>query len=163
MATTVIAEPPIELVKVPSSSAPVAEWEESTARPAATDAVVEASRLADAGAPDGGYGWTVVFACAIITFWFMGTTYSWGVIQDALVQEGLSTPSTLSFVGSTAIAGTAAFAVPNARLIRTIGARKTAFLGISVMGLAQFLSSFTMKSIGGLVFTAGVVMGYGVR
>ena len=49
--------------------------------------------------PDGGYGWAVVAGCATLTFWFGGTTYSWGVMQAALSARGLSSASTLAFIG----------------------------------------------------------------
>jgi len=39
--------------------------------------ILAASRLADSTVPEGGYGWVVIFACSVITFWFVGTTYSW--------------------------------------------------------------------------------------
>lgn len=34
-----------------------------------SDNVLEASRLADSAVPDGGYGWVVVGACAVIAWW----------------------------------------------------------------------------------------------
>jgi hypothetical protein len=46
------------------------------------DAVIAQSQLADATVPDGGYGWVIVTCCAIITWWFVGTTYCWGVIKE---------------------------------------------------------------------------------
>ena len=145
-----------------STATELPDWNASTSVPA-VDTIVEASRLADESAPDGGYGWVIVAACSVMTFWFVGTTYSWGVIQDALVDSGLSKPSTLAFVGSLAVACNAAFAIVNARLVRAIGARKVAFLGIVLMGVGQILSGWVLKSVAGLFITAGCVMGYGVR
>ena len=40
-----------------------------------TTNVLAASRQADEAVPDGGYGWVIVTGCAIMTFWFVGTTY----------------------------------------------------------------------------------------
>jgi len=137
------------------------DWNAST-RISAADNVVEASRLADESAPEGGYGWVIVAACSLLTFWFVGTTYSWGVIQDALVEAKLSKASTLAFIGSLAVACNAAFAVINGRLVRAIGARNVAFLGVFLMGLGQILSGWALKSVAGLFITAGCVMGYGV-
>ena len=56
--------------------------------------------------PDGGYGWTVVFACSVVTFMMTGWSGSWGVMQTALFQTYPSQASTtsLSFVGSLSIA-----------------------------------------------------------
>ncbi|KAK5046184.1 hypothetical protein LTR84_008641 [Exophiala bonariae] len=124
--------------------------------------VTEASRLADETAPDGGYGWIIVAACSLLTFFFVGTTYSWGVIQDALVEANLSKASTLAFVGSLAVACNSAFAVINGRLVRAIGARKVAFLGVFLMGVGQITSGWALKSVAGLFITAGCLMGYGV-
>ena len=64
-----------------------------------TDDVAEASRLVDAGVPEGGYGWVAVAGGGMMCFWYVGLTYCWGVIQSALVKEGLASASTLSFVG----------------------------------------------------------------
>ena len=138
------------------------DWNAATGQPG-DDTVIEASRIADESAPDGGYGWVIVAACSLMTFWFVGTTYSWGVIQEVLVEDGLAKASTLAFVGSLAVACIAAFAIVNARLVRAIGARKAAFVGILLMGLGQILSGWAMKSIAGLFITQGLVMGYGVR
>ncbi|KPI40213.1 putative transporter MCH2 [Cyphellophora attinorum] len=109
-------------------------WQAST-QPTDPDNVFEASRIADAAVPDGGYGWVIVTASSVVCFWFVGTTYSWGVIQTALFNQKVASASTLAFVGSLAIACNAAFAIPNGRLTRAIG---------------------------GLFVCAGLMMGYGV-
>ena len=127
------------------------------------DTIIAASRLADAEVPDGGYGWVVIFACSVLTFWFVGTTYSWGIIQAVLVERKLSSPSTISFVGSLTCACISFLALLNARLIRRIGARNTALLGVLFLGVGEILSGFTTRSVGGLFFTAGIVMGLGAR
>ncbi|KAK0100392.1 hypothetical protein ONS95_008347 [Cadophora gregata] len=129
----------------------------------AADAIIAESRLADALVPDGGYGWIVILACSILTFWFVGTSYSWGVIQAALVEKNLSNPASLSFVGSLTAACISFFALVNARIVRWIGARWTAVVGVLALGLGGVLSGFSTGSVGGLFFTAGVVMGVGCR
>lgn len=141
----------------------LATWNASTSLTAETDNVVLASQATDATAPDGGYGWIIVAACSVITFWFVGTTYSWGVIQEGLVDSGLAKPSILAFVGSLTVGCNAAFALVNSRLMRSIGARNLAYLGISLMGVGQILSGWALKSVAGLFVTSGFVMGYGVR
>ncbi|KAH8663660.1 major facilitator superfamily domain-containing protein [Tricladium varicosporioides] len=127
--------------------------------PTHPDAIIAASRLHDASVPDGGYGWVVIFACSIITFWFVGTTYAWGIMQAALVARNLSSPSTISFVGSLVCASISVLALVNARIIRRIGARNTGLLGVGFLGTGEVLSGWTTGSIGGLFVTAGVVMG----
>jgi Na+/melibiose symporter-like transporter len=57
----------------------------------------------------------------------------------------------------------AILAIANARLIRWLGAQRTALLGISLLGVGELSASFTTKSIAGLFITAGVIMGVGVR
>lgn len=113
--------------------------------------------------PDGGYGWTVIVACAVITWWFVGTTYSWGVIQAALVGEGLADASTLSFVGSLTVACIAILAIASAKLVSVIGARNSGLLGIGLLGLGELLGSLTTQNVGGLFATVGVLMGIGTR
>ena len=128
--------------------------------PAPTD-VVTASRLADSTVPDGGYGWIVVVGCSLVTFWFVGTSYCWGVIQAALVAEQLSSPTTLSFVGSLYVSCVATLALVNARVIRALGAQWTGLLGIGLLGLGEIASSFSTRNIGGLFVCTGVIMGVG--
>ncbi|KAJ6617096.1 major facilitator superfamily domain-containing protein [Mycena sp. CBHHK59/15] len=115
----------------------------------------------DSQVPDGGYGWIVVFGCAVLTWWFVGTSYSWGLIQAALVKQGLSSASTLSFVGSSTVACISGLALINARVIRFLGAQRTALLGISLLGVGEILSGFATLNIGALFVTAGAVMGVG--
>lgn len=112
---------------------------------------------------DGGYGWVVVTACAMMTFCFVGVTYSWGIFQSALVDQGLSTPATLSFVGSSTVACIAIFAILNARLLNAIGARAVAILGVILLGGGEILSSFSLHSVAGLFVTVGGIMGIGAR
>ncbi|KAL2815650.1 MFS general substrate transporter [Aspergillus cavernicola] len=130
--------------------------------PLEPDETMQASLAADSEVPDGGYGWVVIFSCAVITWWFIGTSYSWGVLQAALVKDGVSSSSTLAFVGSLAVACISFLGILNARLIRLLGTRMCAMLGVALLGTGEILSGFAMKSIGGLFVTAGAVMGVGI-
>ncbi|KAI1277518.1 major facilitator superfamily domain-containing protein [Xylaria sp. FL0933] len=125
------------------------------------DPVLEASRLADSDVPDGGYGWVVVASCAVLSWWTIGTSYSWGIIQGALVQDGLSSPAVLSFVGALGPTLLAAVAILNSRIMRMIGVRYTGMLGIFLIGLAEILASFAVNSVPGLFITEGVLLGLG--
>ena len=126
------------------------------------DPILAASRLADSTVPDGGHGWVVVFGCAVVSWWFVGTSYSWGVIQGALVEGGLSSPAILSFVGSLSAALISALAVVNGRVVRAVGSQWTAVVGVALLGLAEILSSFAVDNVAGLFFTSGVVLGLGM-
>jgi len=126
------------------------------------DAVLEASRLADSTVPDGGYGWVVVASCFVVSWWFVGTSYSWGVIQDALVADGVASPALLSFVGSLSAALISALAVVNGRVVRAVGTRPTALLGVGLLGLSELLSSFSVRNAAGLFLTSGVILGLGM-
>ncbi|KAK2686578.1 hypothetical protein QWA68_015334 [Fusarium oxysporum] len=125
------------------------------------NAVPNAAVVHETTVPDGGYGWIAVFGCAVITWWFVGTTYSWGVIQTALVEEGVSGASTLSFVGSLTVACIAILAVANARIVSGIGAQKLAFLGVTLLGSGEILAASAVDNVGVLFATVGVVMGVG--
>lgn len=128
-----------------------------------SDTALQASLAADSTVPDGGYGWVVIFGCSVITWWFVGTTYSWGLLQASLIKQNLSSPSTLSFVGSLTVTCIAVLALVNARVIRALGARNTGLLGVSFGGMGEILSGFSTRNIGGLFVTTGVIMGIGTR
>lgn len=125
------------------------------------DPILAASRLADSSVPDGGRGWVVIGAAAVVMWWFGGTSYSWGVVQGALVAEGVGSPATLAFVGSLAISLISAMAIVNSRLVRQVGTQRTALLGIACIGFGQILGSFALRNVAGLFLTSGVVFGIG--
>ncbi|KAJ6527092.1 monocarboxylate transporter [Mycena capillaripes] len=151
-------------VPVPSSGSSIELERRSNAsrvasEPRATPAPTH--NISDSQVPDGGYGWAVVFGCAVLTWWFGGITYSWGIIQAALVKQGLSSTSTLAFVGSSTAACISGLGLINARVIRFLGARRTGLLGISLIGLGEILSGFSALNIGALFITSGVIVGVG--
>lgn len=131
------------------------------APPPEQDEVMQQSLLADSQVPDGGYGWILIFACAVVTWWFVGVSYTWGVMQAALVGSKGYSSSTLAFVGSLCPACISLLAVPNATVIRVIGARITALLGITLLGLGSILSGFATGSVAGLFMTWGFLGGLG--
>jgi hypothetical protein len=134
--------------------------------PTNPDTIIRASLLADSQVPDGGYGWVVISACSVLTFWFVGTTYSWGVLQAALAEQHLSAPSTLAFIGSLTATFISLLAIVNARMIRAMGARNAGLAGVAgvaLLGAGGILSGFSTGNLGGLFVTTGVIEGVGTR
>ena len=113
--------------------------------------------------PDGGYGWTVVFACSVVTFMINGWSGSWGVMQTAILQKYQSQGSTtsLSFVGSLSIALCVALGLASVRMSQLIGGRYSMLIGVLMMSFGMLFSSFTVGNLGGLFVTAGVSTGLG--
>lgn len=111
--------------------------------------------------PDGGYGWTVVFACSYLLFWINGYTTSWGVLQTALLKSSILKVDvlTITFVGSLNVACMVAFGLASVRLMKTFGVRHACLTAIVLFGLAPILVSFTLDNIGGLFCTAGALVG----
>ncbi|TLD14588.1 hypothetical protein PspLS_11007 [Pyricularia sp. CBS 133598] len=130
--------------------------------PAPLDPILEASRQADSQVPEGGYGWVVAGCCFVLSFWIVGITYSWGVMQAVLTARGLASPSTLSFAGSLAPSLISAMAVINAQVFRKIGARLMAASGIFLLGLGMILAGFAIDNVPGLFLTNGVIVGLGM-
>jgi len=97
----------------------------------------------------------------IARFFFSGSSYSFGVIQAALVREGLAPPSTLAFVGSLAASCLSVFAIPNSKLIRHYGAKKVLLAGATLLGLGMISASFAVKNVAALFVTSGVITGIG--
>lgn len=95
------------------------------------------------------------------SFFHAGSTYSFGVIQAALVREGLAPPSTLAFVGSLANACLSIFAIPNSNLIKRYGAKRVLMAGLTIKGVSEIIASFTTTNVAGLFVTSGLLTGIG--
>lgn len=157
--TSFASEAHIGLSHIPraASSAP------STSLDAEPFDIVEASRLADAEVPDGGDGWVVIAGCSVVTWWYLGMSYSWGIVQAALVERQLAPASTLSWIGSLCVTFNSIGALVWATFIRKVGTRQAALCGVCCLGLGSILSGFCTENVGGLFFTSGVLMGLGTR
>lgn len=125
------------------------------------NAVLQASLASDQSAPNGGYGWAIVIAGAMMMWWASGTTYAWGVIQRKLVENQLEGPAVLSFIGSLQAAMVSVAAMFWAYLMRYIGARYVGMAGMATMALSELLASFCTHNVGGLFFTFGFLCGAG--
>ena len=112
---------------------------------------------------DGGYGWVIVFACFVQTFWVNAWTGSWGILQAALLAQNTMRDvpaSTLSFVGSVGLSLTVALGLACVWLAGVIGARWSTLLGISLFSASTLVGSFTVRNVGGL-FVSGTLYGLG--
>ena len=126
------------------------------------DDALEASRVADSTVPDGGYGWVIIAGCAIVAWWNIGVSYTWGVYQTALLERGVGSALVLSFCGSLSPAIMSALAMLNARAMRSLGTRKLAITGITCNALSQIGASFVTHNVVGLFFLPGVLLGIGM-
>ena len=113
--------------------------------------------------PDGGYGWVIVFSCSWLTFLFFGVTGAWGVIQTALLETSLNNvaTSTVTFIGSLGLGCVVGLSLLGTSLMRVVGARAAAMLGILLLGLGEIASGWTISNVGGLFGTSGVLVGVG--
>ncbi|POR31510.1 Uncharacterized protein TPAR_08278 [Tolypocladium paradoxum] len=127
----------------------------------ADDTIVAPSDAAEA-IPDGGYGWIVVFACFVQTFWVNAWTGSWGILQTALLKTTMRhvPASTLSFVGSLGLALTVGLCLVCVRLAQMIGAKWTTLMGITLFGASNIIGGFSVSNVGGL-FVTGILYGVG--
>ncbi|KAG5655549.1 hypothetical protein KAF25_003886 [Fusarium avenaceum] len=126
------------------------------------DPALEESRIADSTVPDGGYGWVVIIACAVVAWWVIGLSYVWGVYQSALVERNVGSPLALSFCGSLSPALMATVGMLVSRMLRSFGTRKLSFAGIILMALSLIGASFVTDHLIGLVFLPGVPLGLGM-
>lgn len=113
--------------------------------------------------PDGGYGWIVVFSCFWTSLLGVGFAGSWGVVQAALLESSLkgTSTATVTFVGSLGLACMVALALLASSLMRAIGGRMTAGLGVALLGAGEITSSWTTSNVGGLFGTSGILIGAG--
>lgn len=113
--------------------------------------------------PNGGYGWIVVAAASIMTFWLNAMVNCWGVLQTALLNSTLSgvPTSTVSFVGSFNLMCGALFGIAITRLTYHFGSQAMGLAGIALVGLGLLAASWSTKNIGGLFATVGLMAGVG--
>ncbi|KAI5479812.1 hypothetical protein MNV49_002624 [Pseudohyphozyma bogoriensis] len=112
--------------------------------------------------PDGGIqAWLQVVFGFFMFFTTIGSVYSWGVVQDALVEEGLSSSSTLAFVGSTQAVMQALLAIPFTGFVRRYGPRPACLVAATCTVVGPVIAGSSTHSVIGLVFGQGVIFGIG--
>ena len=106
-------------------------------------------------------GWLAVAAGSAIFFVYLGLRYSYGILQLHLVESRLSSVATLSFVGSVAAAISPLTSMMVARIIGKIGYRATAIIGSLLLGLGEFTTGWSTKSLPAMFATQGFLCGMG--
>jgi hypothetical protein len=106
-------------------------------------------------------GWIAVAAAACSLFVYLGVVYSWGIMQVRLVDVTGTSLTTLTFVGSLATSFMISLSILSGMAVRRLGYQKTAFAGGLLMGLGEFLASWTTKHVGALFVFHGVIFGIG--
>ncbi|CAI6096011.1 unnamed protein product [Clonostachys chloroleuca] len=111
--------------------------------------------------PDGGYGWTIVGASAVLTFWVNGYTTVWGIFQNAIITStNVQTDlRTITFVGSSFMACIVAFGLLSVRLMRPFGVRSLSVAAAAIFGIGLIATSFVLESVGRLFCIAGALIG----
>ncbi|XP_030377728.1 monocarboxylate transporter 14-like [Scaptodrosophila lebanonensis] len=112
-------------------------------------------------APDGGYGWVVVFASLVISFIADGLSFSYGLINTELLHYFGESPSKTAWIGSLFFSVPLLMGPVWSNLVDKYGCRKMTIFGgvVSVFGLA--LSSIC-NSIEMLMMTFGLISGLGL-
>ncbi|KAH7121600.1 major facilitator superfamily domain-containing protein [Dactylonectria macrodidyma] len=110
---------------------------------------------------DGLRGWITVAAAACSMFFYLGVIYAWGIMQVRLVETTSSSLTTLTFVGSLATSFMISISIISGIAVRKFGYQKTALAGGFLMGLGEFLASWTTKHVGALFVLHGIFFGVG--
>jgi hypothetical protein len=124
--------------------------------------ITAALAFAEASFPDGGReAWVQVVCCSVIFFFFVGGLFSWGVLQDALLQTGVANAALLSLVGALGPSLEVGLAIPASMFGTRYSLNRAAGLGSLLCGLSLILASFTTHNYGGLLVTQGIMFGCG--
>lgn len=82
-------------------------------------------------------------------------------MQVRLVEVTGTNLTTLTFVGSLATSFMISLSILSGIAVRKLGYQKTALAGGVLMGLGEFLASWTTKHVGALFVFHGVIFGIG--
>ena len=113
-------------------------------------------------AEDGGKtGWMVVAGASTMFFVTLGLVYSFGVMQDELVNRGVASSSTLGWVSSVTVVQNSLLSFPCNSVVRRFGNRRAGFIGALLVGTGYLSTSWTFHSVPALFIAQGIFgLGY---
>ncbi|TGZ56260.1 hypothetical protein CRM22_010187 [Opisthorchis felineus] len=121
---------------------------------------ISASQLSLPEAPDGGWGWVIVFAAFMVHMITEGVIVSFGIFIEDLAEEFEESMSATSWVGSFSYGIPALVTPVSSFFLNRFGCRITCMLGALISALGCLAGCFT-NSLLALVFTFGILSGLG--
>lgn len=118
-------------------------------------------QFAEARPPDGGWGWVVVAAAFMVNLIADGITFSFGVIYVEFLNYFGEGKSKTAWIGSLFMAMPLLSGPVASFLTDRYGCRRVSIAGSILATVGFVISSFT-SSMGVLIFTFGVVAGFGL-
>ncbi|XP_076248341.1 monocarboxylate transporter 9 [Calliopsis andreniformis] len=118
-------------------------------------------QLCEATPPDGGWGWVVVAASFMVNLIADGITFSFGVIYVEFLNYFGEGKSKTAWIGSLFMAMPLLSGPVASFLTDRYGCRRVSIAG-SILATAGFVISSYANSMGVLVFTFGILAGFGL-
>ncbi|KAK5203326.1 hypothetical protein LTR41_010969 [Exophiala xenobiotica] len=117
--------------------------------------------------PEGGFGWAIAFSCSMMSFWMVGISNSWGVLQTALLETGFgdASASSLSFIGAFSNTWIILLGPVALHALRYTGCRLGCIAGVILYSSGVLVSGFVISTdptaLGILFATFGILAGSG--
>lgn len=118
-------------------------------------------QFSEARAPDGGWGWVVVFAAFMVNLIADGVTFSFGVIFLEFVKYFGEGKSKTAWIGSLFLAIPLLSGPIASYLTDRYGCRRVCIAG-GILAAAGFIISAFINSVEALFFTFGILSGFGL-
>ncbi|CAH3160523.1 unnamed protein product [Pocillopora meandrina] len=124
------------------------------------DKVTTVELHVDEDCPDGGYGWIICMAAAIIQFIILGIHNNFGILYTSLISDLHFKPSDAAWIGSIAFGMNFLCGPITSSLCQRYGIRLVAAAGGFFASLGLFLTSFT-NSLYVIYLTYSFLWGFG--
>lgn len=111
--------------------------------------------------PDGGYGWTVVFASLVIQLIIDGISFSFGLIYTELLNYFEESKTKTAWIGALVLAVPLMSGPVISNLVDKYGCRKMTIIGGLIGGIGFVLASIS-TSVEMLYITFGLISGFGI-